>query len=157
MLCLLLFFLAGVIKNIIPAVASTNAVIAGKYTWSVLMWHIIIVLAAACATEVFKLATRYVEGLLYSALFSRSVFVSHKIFENIPDLEDLFLTSLSTAVKVELLEHNKHCTNNGCKYYSTIIVLCSCSKPLQNYMVFNDTDGVYTYTFEYERKVCITI
>lgn len=58
----------GVVKNIIPAVASTNAVI-----------------AAACATEAFKLAT-------------------------------------------------------------------SCSKPLQNYMVFNDTDGVYTYTFECERK-----
>lgn len=29
----------------------------------------------------------------------------------------------------------------------------SCSKPLQNYMVFNDTDGVYTYTFEAEKKV----
>jgi len=24
---------------------------------------------------------------------------------------------------------------------------------LNNYMVFNDSDGVYTYTFEYERKV----
>ncbi|XP_019851860.1 PREDICTED: NEDD8-activating enzyme E1 catalytic subunit-like isoform X2 [Amphimedon queenslandica] len=58
----------GVIKHIIPAVASTNAVI-----------------AAACATEVFKLAT-------------------------------------------------------------------SCSLPMQNYMVFNDVDGVYTFTFEYERK-----
>ncbi|CAI8014628.1 NEDD8-activating enzyme E1 catalytic subunit [Geodia barretti] len=58
----------GVVKRIIPAVASTNAVI-----------------AAVCATEVFKLAT-------------------------------------------------------------------SCSKPLQNFMVFNDTDGVYTYTFEAERK-----
>ena len=28
----------------------------------------------------------------------------------------------------------------------------SCSKPLQNYLVFNDTDGVYTYTFEAEKK-----
>ncbi|XP_054719605.1 NEDD8-activating enzyme E1 catalytic subunit-like [Uloborus diversus] len=58
----------GVIKNIIPAVASTNAVI-----------------AAACVTEVFKLAT------------SSSTFLS-------------------------------------------------------NYMVFNDNDGVYTYTFEAEKK-----
>nr|XP_002128360.1 NEDD8-activating enzyme E1 catalytic subunit [Ciona intestinalis] len=58
----------GVIKRIIPAVASTNAVI-----------------AAACANEVFKLAT-------------------------------------------------------------------SCSIPLNNYMVFNDTNGVYTYTFEAERN-----
>lgn len=24
---------------------------------------------------------------------------------------------------------------------------------MQNYMVFNDVEGVYTYTFEYERKV----
>ena len=24
---------------------------------------------------------------------------------------------------------------------------------MQNYMVFNDVDGVYTFTFEYERKV----
>lgn len=58
----------GVIKHIIPAVASTNAVI-----------------AAACATEVFKLAT-------------------------------------------------------------------SCCNPLSNYMVFNDIDGIYTYTFEAEKK-----
>ncbi|XP_014246057.1 NEDD8-activating enzyme E1 catalytic subunit [Cimex lectularius] len=59
----------GVVKNIIPAVASTNAVI-----------------AAACATEVFKLAT-------------------------------------------------------------------SCCVPLNNYMVFNDVDGIYTYSYEAEKKV----
>lgn len=58
----------GVVKNIIPAVASTNAII-----------------AAACTTEVFKLAT-------------------------------------------------------------------SCCVPLNNYMVFNDVDGVYTYTYEAEKK-----
>ncbi|XP_073972403.1 ubiquitin-like activating enzyme 3 [Rhodnius prolixus] len=58
----------GVVKNIIPAVASTNAII-----------------AAACATEVFKIAT-------------------------------------------------------------------SCCVPLDNYMVFNDVDGIYTYTYEAERK-----
>lgn len=58
----------GVVKNIIPAVASTNAVV-----------------AAACATEAFKIAT-------------------------------------------------------------------SCCMPLANYMVFNDTDGIYTYTYEAERK-----
>lgn len=58
----------GVIKHIIPAVASTNAVI-----------------AAICATEVFKLAT-------------------------------------------------------------------SCCPSLNNYVVFNDADGLYTYTFEASRK-----
>jgi len=58
----------GVVKNIIPAVASTNAVI-----------------AAACATEVFKLVT-------------------------------------------------------------------SCCNPLNNYVVFNDADGIYTYVYEQERK-----
>ncbi|XP_059383564.1 NEDD8-activating enzyme E1 catalytic subunit-like isoform X1 [Carassius carassius] len=58
----------GVVKRIIPAVASTNAVI-----------------AAACATEVFKIAT-------------------------------------------------------------------SAYLPLNNYLVFNDVDGLYTYTFEAERK-----
>uniref|UniRef100_H2YHR1 NEDD8-activating enzyme E1 catalytic subunit n=1 Tax=Ciona savignyi TaxID=51511 RepID=H2YHR1_CIOSA len=58
----------GVIKRIIPAVASTNAVI-----------------AAVCANEVFKLAT-------------------------------------------------------------------SCSIPLNNYIVFNDSNAVYTYTFEAERN-----
>uniref|UniRef100_A0A0A9YQ13 NEDD8-activating enzyme E1 catalytic subunit n=1 Tax=Lygus hesperus TaxID=30085 RepID=A0A0A9YQ13_LYGHE len=58
----------GVVKNIIPAVASTNAVI-----------------AAACTTEVFKLAT-------------------------------------------------------------------SCCLPLNNYMVFNDVDGIYTYSYEAEKK-----
>ncbi|XP_047100634.1 NEDD8-activating enzyme E1 catalytic subunit [Schistocerca piceifrons] len=58
----------GVVKNIIPAVASTNAVV-----------------AAACATEAFKLAT-------------------------------------------------------------------SCCVPMDNYMVFNDADGIYTYTYEAEKK-----
>ncbi|XP_060865470.1 nedd8-activating enzyme E1 catalytic subunit [Metopolophium dirhodum] len=63
----------GVIKNIIPAVASTNAVI-----------------AAACVTEAFKVAT-------------------------------------------------------------------SCCPLLNNYAVFNDADGIYTYTYEAERKSdCIT-
>ena len=36
-----------------------------------------------------------------------------------------------------------------CNMYFVI----SCSKPMQNYMVFNDVEGIYTYTFEYERKV----
>ena len=58
----------GVVKNIIPAVASTNAVI-----------------AAACTTEVFKVAT-------------------------------------------------------------------SCCQPLNNYMVFNDADGIYTYVYEQEKN-----
>lgn len=58
----------GVLKNIIPAVASTNAVI-----------------AAACATEVFKMAT-------------------------------------------------------------------SCYTTINNNLVFNDSDGIYTYIFEAERK-----
>ncbi|XP_071815428.1 NEDD8-activating enzyme E1 catalytic subunit-like [Apostichopus japonicus] len=58
----------GVVKRIIPAVASTNAVV-----------------AAQCVTEAFKLAS-------------------------------------------------------------------SCCNPLNNYMVFNDTDGLYTYTYEAERK-----
>jgi len=63
----------GVIKNIIPAVASTNAVI-----------------AAACVTEAFKVAT-------------------------------------------------------------------SCCPLLNNYAVFNDADGIYTYTYEAERqKDCVT-
>ena len=58
----------GVVKHIIPAVASTNAVI-----------------AAACTTEVFKVVT-------------------------------------------------------------------SCAAPLANYMVFNDTDGIYTYVYEQEKN-----
>ena len=58
----------GVVKNIIPAVASTNAVI-----------------AAACTTEVFKIAT-------------------------------------------------------------------SCCNPLNNYMVFNDADGIYTFVYEQEKN-----
>jgi NEDD8-activating enzyme E1 catalytic subunit len=63
----------GVVKHIIPAIASTNAII-----------------AASCATEVFKLAT-------------------------------------------------------------------SCCASMNNYMVFNDTDGIYTYTYEAEKNPnCLT-
>ncbi|CAG2109271.1 unnamed protein product [Medioppia subpectinata] len=58
----------GVVKRIIPAVASTNAVI-----------------AAACATEVFKIVT-------------------------------------------------------------------SCAPHMKNYMIFNDSEGIYTYTYEAEKK-----
>ncbi|XP_074595791.1 ubiquitin-like activating enzyme 3 [Brevipalpus obovatus] len=58
----------GVVKRIIPAVASTNAIIAGT-----------------CATEVFKIAT-------------------------------------------------------------------SCAHSMNNYMVFNDVEGIYTYTYEAEKK-----
>ena len=58
----------GVVKNIIPAVASTNAIVAG-----------------VCTTEVFKMAT-------------------------------------------------------------------SCCMPLDNYMVFNDLDGIYTYSYQAEKK-----
>lgn len=29
--------------------------------------------------------------------------------------------------------------------------------PLNNYLVFNDVDGLYTYTFEAERKVSIIL
>ena len=32
-------------------------------------------------------------------------------------------------------------------------IICSAYIPLNNYMVFNDVDGLYTYTFEAERKV----
>lgn len=63
----------GVVKRIIPAVASTNAVI-----------------AAACATEVFKLVT-------------------------------------------------------------------SSCKPMNNYCIFNDSDAIYTYTYEQEKKVSLLI
>ena len=63
---------SGVIKNIIPAVASTNALI-----------------AASCVTEAFKLAT-------------------------------------------------------------------GCHDTMNNYMIFNDTDGIYTYTYQQERNTeCI--
>lgn len=68
MIILPLRLVQGVLKHIIPAVASTNAVI-----------------AAVCATEAFKLAT-------------------------------------------------------------------SCYETMNNYLVFNDLDGIYSYTYEAERR-----
>lgn len=35
-------------------------------------------------------------------------------------------------------------------------IATSCCPPLNNYMNFNDTEGVYTYTFEAEKKVVKT-
>lgn len=37
--------------------------------------------------------------------------------------------------------------------YHVTVSICSAYIPLNNYMVFNDVDGLYTYTFEAERKV----
>ncbi len=40
----------------------------------------------------------------------------------------------------------------------TILFLFSCSQPLSNYMNFNDTEGIYTYTFEAEKRVsCVEV
>ena len=68
----------GVIKNIIPAIASTNAILSGKKSN-------LLSLVAACALEAFKLVTR-------------------------------------------------------------------ASNYLNNYMMYNGLDGVYTYSFELEKK-----
>lgn len=37
------------------------------------------------------------------------------------------------------------------------VVFCSAYIPLNNYLVFNDVDGLYTYTFEAQRKVCCVL
>ena len=37
--------------------------------------------------------------------------------------------------------------------YKTISPFSSCGNPISNYMVFNDTYGLYTHTFEAEKKV----
>lgn len=37
-----------------------------------------------------------------------------------------------------------------------VLFFTSAYIPLNNYMVFNDVDGLYTYTFEAERKVCFS-
>lgn len=39
--------------------------------------------------------------------------------------------------------------------YHDIFSFSSAYILLNNYMVFNDVDGLYTYTFEAERKVCL--
>ncbi len=31
-------------------------------------------------------------------------------------------------------------------------LMCLCADPSQDYMVFNDSDGIYTYAYKQERK-----
>lgn len=76
---------------------------------------------AACATEVFKIATRLVNP--HSGCLSPVI-----------------------CYFVKGVLHNI----SFCFFSSAYI-------PLNNYLVFNDVDGLYTYTFEAERKVCFAL
>lgn len=81
---------------------------------------------AACATEVFKIATRLVAKETHSESFVLIIC-------------GLFLLSLLIITDMSF-------------FFSFSAYI-----PLNNYLVFNDVDGLYTYTFEAERKVCFAL
>ena len=88
-----------------------------------------IFVSAVCAMETFKLATRYLNTFMDWQYHSM-----HDInFSNRPAAKFDYTLAI----------------------ISMIVFNTSCSKPLQNYMVFNDTDGVYTFAFEAEKNVRI--
>ena len=41
----------------------------------------------------------------------------------------------------------------GAIFYLILVFPNSCYSPMNNYMIFNDSQGIYTYTFEAEKKV----
>lgn len=77
---------------------------------------------AACATEVFKIATRS-EGQFELNIFSFSI--------------DIILSLICQS---DVTENLPLCCSSAYVF-------------LNNYLVFNDVDGLYTYTFEAQRKV----
>lgn len=65
-----------------------------------------------------------------------------------------FQNSIKVSLQV-LLDSPMHKVKIFCHCFSwCYLSTCSAYIPLNNYMVFNDVDGLYTYTFEAERKVC---
>eukprot|EP00069_Balaena_mysticetus_P009573 bmy_01242T0 len=143
----------GVVKRIIPAVASTNAAIAGFDSIPKLIFLQLLDLRKLVFWEFDYLLGWMVYNRLHSNLKKREK--NMRWYSVIWSIQNKYKMLLSQFLKIRVFIYLKHL------YFLSALAVCatevfkiatSAYIPLNNYLVFNDVDGLYTYTFEAERK-----
>lgn len=135
-------------KRIIPAVASTNAVIAG-----------IVKILTNKEKTLIQITSFLRERIVITVILCARCFNMY-VVRWLISLRLLFFTAACATevfkIATRLVVKTSFLFRKGIKCFVTLqFFLSSAYIPLNNYLVFNDVDGLYTHAFEAERKVSL--